>query len=83
MDGKLKKKTGIVTSNKMNKTVIVTEYMKIKHPIYGKPISKRKKYFVHDEKNICKEGDVVQIIEIRPYSKHKRWNLLNIIKSIK
>ncbi len=74
-----KKKMGIVISNKMNKTVIVYETRIVKHKYYGKRILKKKKYFVHDEKNISKKGDKVNIMETRPISKNKCWRLIGII----
>lgn len=77
-----KERIGIVTSNKMNKTIIVTEHKRIKHPRYAKSILKLKKYFVHDEKMNSNIGDLVKIIETRPLSKKKRWRLLNIEKKI-
>lgn len=73
---------GKVTSNKMNKTIIVTEDKRIKHSVYNKMLLKSKKYFAHDEKNISNKGDLVKIIETRPLSKRKRWMLLNIEKKI-
>lgn len=76
-----KEKIGIVTSNKMQKTIIVTENKRVKHPRYTKSILKSKKYFVHDEKENSKIGDLVKIIETRPLSKNKRWRLVNIKKT--
>lgn len=75
-----KEKIGIVTSNKMNKTILVAEDKRVNHKKYAKSILKTKKYFVHDEKNICNEGDIIKIIETRPLSKNKRWRLLQIVK---
>lgn len=75
-----KKKIGLVISNKMKKTIVMAETYKKKHPIYKKFILKTKKYHVHDEHNLCKKGDLVKIIETRPFSKTKRWRLLKIIK---
>ena len=71
----IKEKTGIVVSDKMEKTIVVSIENKITHKKYGKVISKTKKYKVHDEKNECQLGDIVTIIETRPLSKTKRWNL--------
>ena len=71
----IKEKTGIVVSDKMEKTIVVSIENKITHKKYGKVISKTKKYKVHDEKNECQLGDIVSIIETRPLSKTKRWNL--------
>lgn len=75
-----KEKLGIVSSNKMDKTIIVTENKKIKHYRYNKPIKKTKKYFVHDENQLSNNGDYVRIIETRPLSKKKRWKLVSIEK---
>ena len=78
-----KERTGVVFSNKMNKTITVAVKWKEKHPIYGKFVSKTKKYHVHDEKNDCNIGDVVKIMETRPLSKLKRWRLVEIIERAK
>lgn len=77
-----KEKIGIVTSNKMDKTIIVTEHKRIKHSRYAKSVLRSKKYFVHDEKKKSNIGDLVKIVETRPLSKKKRWRLLNIEKKI-
>ncbi|WP_185869421.1 30S ribosomal protein S17 [Blattabacterium cuenoti] len=77
---KRKQKQGIVISDKMQKTVIVSETKKVKHKYYGKSIIKKKKYMVHDEKNISKNGDKVNIMEIRPMSKNKCWRLISILE---
>jgi len=75
-----KVKVGTVVSDKMNKTVVVSvEFIK-KHPTYKKYIKRSKKYKIHDEKNQCRVGDVVKIVEVRPLSKEKRWNLMEIIE---
>jgi small subunit ribosomal protein S17 len=71
----IKEKTGIVVSDKMQKTIVVAIETKITHKKYGKIISKTKKYKAHDENNECKLGDIVNIIEARPLSKTKRWSL--------
>lgn len=70
-----KEKTGIVISDKMEKTVVVAIETKVTHKKYGKIISRTKKYKAHDETNECKVGDVVNIIQSRPLSKTKRWSL--------
>ncbi|WP_341663242.1 30S ribosomal protein S17 [Blattabacterium cuenoti] len=75
-----KQRQGIVISDKMNKTVVVYEIKKVKHRYYGKSITKKKKYIVHDEKNISKNGDKVSIMETRPVSKRKSWRLVSILK---
>lgn len=71
---------GIVISNKANKTIIVKVTNKIAHKKYKKIISKTNKYHVHDEENLCKIGDIVQIQQTRPISKNKHWKFLNKIK---
>ncbi len=78
-----KEKTGVVTSNKMNKSITVAIKWKEKHPIYGKFVNKTKKYHAHDEKNECNIGDIVKIMETRPLSKTKRWRLVQIIERAK
>lgn len=80
---KRKERIGVVTSKKMNKTIIVTENKRVRHYLYHKLILKTKKYFVHDEKNISNKGDLVKIIETRPLSKLKRWRLLKIKNTTK
>lgn len=75
-----KEKIGIVISNKMKKTIIISETKRRKHPYYKKVIFKKNKYYVHDEYNISNEGDLVKIIETRPLSKQKFWRLLKIVK---
>ena len=67
---------GIVTSSKSNKTVVVEVIRKFKHPFYGKVIKRSKKYHAHDEKNKFKEGEVVSIIECKPFSKKKTWQVM-------
>ena len=78
-----KERIGVVTSNKMDKSIVVSEVKKIKHPMYGKFVSKTKKYVAHDEKNDCNDGDTVRIMETRPLSKTKRWRLVDIIERAK
>lgn len=78
-----KERTGLVVSNKMDKTIIVEVSRKVKHPIYGKFVKKRSKFVAHDEKNECNMGDTVQIMETRPLSKRKNWRLVNIIERAK
>lgn len=72
--------TGTVVSNKMNKTLVVLVERKVKHPLYGKYIRRHTKMYVHDENNSGNIGDVVVIRQIRPLSKLKRWQLVEIIK---
>lgn len=84
MDRNLRKeRIGIVSSNKMEKTIVVSETMRMKHPMYGKFVLKTKKYHAHDENNECNEGDTVLITETRPLSKSKRWRLVRIIEKAK
>ena len=78
-----KERTGIVVSNKMEKTITVAAKFKEMHPIYGKFVSRTKKYHVHDEKQECSVGDTVRIMETRPLSKTKRWRLVEIIEKVK
>ena len=74
---------GIVSSDKMDKSVVVSEVKKVKHPVYGKFVLKTKKYVAHDEKNDCNEGDTVKIMETRPMSKTKKWRIVEIIERAK
>lgn len=78
-----KQRTGVVTSNKMDKTVTVSVERKIKHPIYGKFVKRTKKFKAHDETNDCNEGDTVRIMETRPLSKMKRWRIVEILERAK
>lgn len=74
---------GLVVSDKMDKTIIVSIERKITHPLYQKTLRRNKKFKVHDEENKCKVGDFVSIIETRPLSKDKRWRVLEIIGAAK
>ncbi|NOY37569.1 MAG: 30S ribosomal protein S17 [Chlorobi bacterium] len=78
-----KERTGIVVSNKMDKTIVVAVKRKIKHPVYGKFVNKTKKFMAHDEENNCNIGDTVKIMETRPLSKNKSWRLIEIIERVK
>jgi small subunit ribosomal protein S17 len=78
-----KTRVGIVTSNKMTKTITVAVERKVKHPIYGKFVKKTTKFHAHDEKDECTIGDVVKIMETRPLSKTKRWRLIEVIEKAK
>jgi small subunit ribosomal protein S17 len=78
-----KERIGIVTSTKMDKSVVVSVERREKHPIYGKFIKKTKKFMAHDEKNECGVGDTVRIMETRPMSKLKRWRMTEIIEKAK
>ena len=74
---------GVVTSDKMQKSIVVSEVKKVKHPMYGKFVLKTKKYVAHDEQNDCKIGDRVKIMKTRPISKSKCWRLVEIIERAK
>lgn len=78
-----KTRQGVVVSNKMDKTIVVAAKFKEKHPIYGKFVSKTKKYYAHDEKNDANVGDTVLIMETRPLSKQKRWRVVKIVERAK
>jgi len=71
---------GKVVSDKMDKTIVVAVENKYRHPLYGKSITKTKKYKAHDEENQCRIGDKVKLSETRPLSKDKRWRLVEIIE---
>ncbi|HYK44439.1 MAG TPA: 30S ribosomal protein S17 [Parafilimonas sp.] len=78
-----KTRTGVVSSNKMDKTITVAVERKVKHPIYGKFVKKTTRFHAHDEKNECTIGDIVKIMETRPLSKIKRWRLVEIVEKAK
>ena len=78
-----KTRVGVVTSDKMDKTVVVTIKDKVRHPLYNKIVNRTVKYKAHDEENTCGVGDKVQIMECRPYSKDKRWRVVEIIEKAK
>jgi small subunit ribosomal protein S17 len=78
-----KTRIGLVTSNKMNKTITVAVERKVKHPIYGKFVKKTTRFHAHDEKNECNVGDLVKIMETRPLSKTKRWRLVEVVEKVK
>ena len=78
-----KVRQGVVTSNKMDKTIVIAAKFKEKHPIYGKFVQKTNKYHVHDEKNEANIGDTVMIMETRPLSRTKRWRLVQIVEKAK
>jgi small subunit ribosomal protein S17 len=78
-----KERIGIVTSNKMQKSIVVSEVKRIKHPMYGKFVLKTKKYVAHDDKDDCKIGDTVKIMETKPISASKCWRLVEIIERAK
>lgn len=81
--GYRKTRTGIVTSDKMDKTVTVAIKTKVRHPLYGKMVNRTRKFKAHDEQNQCGIGDTVRIMETRPLSKDKRWRLVEVIEKAK
>ena len=81
--GYRKTRTGIVVSDKMDKTVVVAVRTKVRHPLYGKMVNKTTKFKAHDETNDCGVGDTVRIMETRPLSKDKRWRVVEIIERAK
>ncbi|MEJ7627596.1 MAG: 30S ribosomal protein S17 [Ferruginibacter sp.] len=78
-----KTKTGVVSSNKMDKTIVIKVERKVKHPLYGKFLKKTTSFHAHDEKNECSIGDTVKIMESRPLSKTKRWRLVEVLEKVK
>ena len=78
-----KDRIGVVTSTKMEKSIVVSEVKRVKHPMYGKFVLKTKKYMAHDENNDCNIGDTVKIMETRPLSKSKCWRMVEIIERAK
>ena len=75
-----KRLVGVVTSDKMDKTVVVAVTSIRRHQLYGKVVKRVKKYQAHDEASVCRVGDRVQIIESKPISKHKRWAVVSVLK---
>ncbi|GJM62057.1 MULTISPECIES: 30S ribosomal protein S17 [Persicobacter] len=78
-----KERIGVITSNKMDKSITVQVTRRVKHPIYGKFVTKSTKFMAHDENNDCGIGDTVRIAETRPLSRNKRWRLVEIIERAK
>jgi small subunit ribosomal protein S17 len=78
-----KTRIGVVSSNKMDKTITVQVERRLRHPIYGKFVKKSKKFMAHDETNDCNIGDTVKIMESRPLSAKKRWRLVEVIERAK
>jgi small subunit ribosomal protein S17 len=78
--GLRKVRTGRVTSAKMDKTVIVTVDRLVRHPLYGKTIKRRTKLYAHDAENVCREGDIVRVMETRPLSRSKRWRVVEVVQ---
>jgi small subunit ribosomal protein S17 len=84
MDRNLRKeRIGVVSSNSMEKSIVVMVERRVKHPIYGKFVKKTNKFIAHDEENTCNPGDTVKIMETRPISKNKRWRLVEILERAK
>ena len=81
--GYRKTRIGIVTSDKMDKTVVVAIKTKVRHPLYGKMVNRTAKFKAHDENNECGIGDTVRIMETRPLSKDKRWRLVERVEKAK
>jgi small subunit ribosomal protein S17 len=78
--GLRKIRTGRVTSDRMDKTVVVTVDRLVRHPLYGKTIKRRSKLYAHDENNECGMGDIVRVAETRPLSKTKRWRVIEVVR---
>jgi len=78
--GRRNTKVGVVTSNKMQKTIVVSVERRVAHPLYRRIITRTSKFLAHDENNTCGIGDTVSIVETRPLSKRKRWRLLEVIR---
>lgn len=78
-----RERIGVVVSNSMEKSIVITVKQKVKHPIYGKFVNKTTRFMAHDEENTCNVGDTVKISETRPLSKNKRWRLIEIIERAK
>ena len=81
--GYRKTRTGIVTSDKMDKTIVVAIRTRVKHGLYGKIMNRTTKLKAHDENNSCGVGDVVRVMETRPLSREKRWRLVEIVEKAK
>ena len=81
--GKRKIRIGEVVSDRMDKTITVAVKRKVKHPVYGKYISRTTKFMAHDDNNECNEGDTVKVMETRPMSRKKRWRLVEVVEKRK
>ncbi len=81
--GHRKTRTGLVVSNKMNKTIVVVVERRVRDPLYKKHVKKTNRFMAHDEKNECDVGDRVRIMETRPLSKHKSWRLVQVVEKRK
>jgi small subunit ribosomal protein S17 len=75
-----KERTGVVISNKMDKTVVVEVSRKVIHPVYKKYVRRRKRFMAHDQENQCRIGDEVLIVETRPLSRHKNWRVRKVLR---
>ena len=80
--GQRKTRVGSVVSDRMDKTIVVNVERRFAHPLYGKQVTRHKKYYVHDQDNQAREGDLVRIREMRPLSKQKRWRLVEVIRRL-
>jgi len=78
-----RERIGVVVSNSMEKSIVITVRQKVKHPIYGKFVNKTSRFMAHDEENNCNVGDTVKISETKPLSKNKRWRVVEIIERAK
>lgn len=78
--GQRKTREGSVVSDRMDKTIVVSVERRFAHPLYGKQVTRHKKYYAHDQDNQARLGDVVRIVETRPLSKKKRWRLLEVVR---
>ena len=78
-----KTRVGLVTSDKMDKTIVVSVTDNVKHPLYGKIVKRTYKLKAHDEENTCNVGDTVKVMETRPLSKDKRWRLVEVVERVK
>ena len=81
--GRRKLRVGKVVSDKMEKTVVVVIERLVKHPVYKRYVRRRSRFKVHDEKNECKEGDIIRFMETRPLSKEKRWRFVEFVERAK
>ena len=78
-----KTRMGVVISDKMDKTIVISMSTRVRHPLYGKIIKRTNKFKAHDEENACGIGDTVRVMETRPLSKDKRWRLVEIVEKAK
>ncbi len=81
--GLRKTRVGVVVSDKMDKTIVVSMSSRVRHPLYGKIIKRTTKFKAHDEENACGIGDTVRVMETRPLSKDKHWRLVEIVEKAK